>query len=310
MRVLIAGASGFLGTALAGRLRADGHQVVRLVRRAATGPDEVTWQPGASDGLLDPAAVAGADAVVNLAGTPLGMSLGPLQIPVRPWTASYRERFRASRVGTNATLARAVAAADPRPPVFLAGSGVGWYGDTGDTEVDEQAPAGDGFFPDSCRVWEAATAPAEAAGVRVVRLRTGMPLHRDGGVLGPQLLAFRLGLGARAGSGRQWLPWISLADWVAAAVFLLGRDDLAGPVNLVGPAPVTNAEFTKMLGQLLHRPTVLRLPAPLLRLALGEFASEVLDSKRVLPGVLTGAGFTFTHPDLRSALRAALASPR
>jgi hypothetical protein len=304
-RILMAGSSGFLGTALADRLRADGHQVVRLVRRAATGPDEVTWQPGAA-GRLDPAVVAGADAVVNLAGTPVGMTLGPLQIPARPWTASYRERFRASRVDTNATLARAIAAADPPPPVFLAGSGVGWYGDTGDTQVDERAPAGDGFFPDTCRAWEAATGPAEAAGVRVVRLRTGLPLHRDGGVVGPQLLAFRLGLGGRAGSGRQWLPWISLADWVAAAVFLLGRDDLAGPVNLVGPAPVTNAEFTKTLGQLVHRPTVLRLPAPLLRLALGEFASEVLDSKRVLPGVLAGAGFTFTHPDLRWALQAAL----
>lgn len=304
MRVLIAGASGFLGTALTGRLRADGHEVVRLVRRAATGPDEVTWQP--ASGRLDPAAVAGADAVVNLAGTPLGMTLGPVQIPFRPWTASYRERFRASRVGTTATLARAIAAADPRPPVFLAGSGVGWYGDTGDTEVDERSPAGEGFFPDSCREWEAAAEPAEAAGVRVVRLRTGLPLHRDGGLVGPQLLAFRLGLGGKVGNGRQWQPWISLADWVAAAVFLLHRDDLAGPVNLVGPAPVRNAEFTKTLGQLLHRPTVMRLPAPLLRVVLGEFAHEALDSKRVLPGVLAGAGFTYTHPDLHSALRAAL----
>lgn len=185
MRVLIAGATGFLGGALSDRLRADGHQVVRLVRGSAR-PGDVSWRPEA--GLLDPAAVAGFDAVVNLAGSRLGARVGKLQLPVRPWTAGYREQFRSSRVDTTATLARAVAEADPRPAVFLAGSAVGWYGDTGDTEVDEQAPAGDGYFADTCRVWEAATGPAERAGVRVVRMRTGFPLHRSGGLLGPQLL--------------------------------------------------------------------------------------------------------------------------
>jgi uncharacterized protein (TIGR01777 family) len=305
MRVLIAGATGFLGGALSDRLRADGHQVVRLVRGSAR-PGDVSWRPEA--GLLDPAAVAGFDAVVNLAGSRLGARVGKLQLPVRPWTAGYREQFRSSRVDTTATLARAVAEADPRPAVFLAGSAVGWYGDTGDTEVDEQAPAGDGYFADTCRVWEAATGPAERAGVRVVRMRTGFPLHRSGGLLGPQLLPARLGLGGRIGNGRQWQPWISMTDWLAAVRFILARDDIAGPVNLVGPAPVRNAEFTRALGALLHRPTVLPVPGPLLLLVLGEFGRDALASKRVLPGVLTGAGFSFTHPELRPALEAALAS--
>lgn len=304
MRVLIAGATGFLGGAVADRLRAGGHRVIRLVRRPAAGPDEVSWQPAA--GELDPAAVAEVDAVVNLAGSPLGTTIGRLQLPVRPWTAGYREQFRSSRIDTTATLAKAIAAAGRKPAVFLAGSAAGWYGDTGDTEVDEGAPAGDGFFADTCRVWEAATGPAEEAGVRVVRMRTGFPLHRSGGLLGPQLLPYRLGLGGRIGNGRQWVPWISMTDWLAAVEFLLERDEIAGPVNLAGPAPVRNAEFTKVLGDLLHRPTVIPLPAPVLRLALGEFGRDAVTSKRVLPGVLTGAGFTFTHRELRPALAAAL----
>jgi uncharacterized protein len=308
MRVLIAGATGFLGGALYERLRADGHQVVRLVRRDYPAvPSDVSWRPEA--GLLDPAALNGCDAVVNLTGSRLGSRIGRLQLPVRPWTAGYREQFRSSRVDTTATLARAIAEADRKPAVFLAGSAVGWYGDTGDAEVDEQAPAGEGFFADTCRVWEAATGPAERAGVRVVRMRTGMPLDRSGGLIGPQLLTFRLGLGGRIGNGRQWQPWISMADWLSAVVFLLERDDIAGPVNLVGPAPVRNAEITKALGQILHRPTLLPVPAPLLRVALGEFGRDALASKRVLPGVLTGAGFPFTHRELRPALEAALAAP-
>lgn len=304
MRIIIAGSSGFLGTRIVDRFRAGGHQVVRLVRRPATGADEVRWQPGTEP--LDPAVLAGADAVVNLAGTPLGTRLGPLQIPARPWTARYAAEFRASRVGTTTALAQAIAAADPRPAVFLAGSGTGWYGDTGNTEVDERAPAGTGSFADLARAWEGATEPAAAAGTRVVRLRTGMPLHRDGGMLGPILLPFRLGLGGRVGTGRQWQPWISMADWLAAASFVLAREDIAGPVNLVGPAPVTNAELIRTLGELLHRPTVLPVPRPALRLLLGELGREVARSQRALPGVLQRAGFRFTHPDHRSALQAAL----
>lgn len=303
MRVLMAGSSGFLGSRLAERLRGDGHEVVRLVRRSAQAPDEVSWRP--TEGL-EPGAVTGMDAVVNLAGSPMGMNVGPVELPVRIWTDRYRDQFRASRVDTTAALAQAMAVADPRPAVFLSGSAVGWYGDTGDTEVDEQAPPGEGYFADVARVWEAATGPAETAGVRVVRLRTGFPLSRDGGLLGPQLLPFKLGLGGKLGTGRQWQPWISMTDWLDAAVFLLERDDLAGPVNMVAPAPVRNAELTRVLGELLHRPTLVRIPGFVLRALLSEFGRDALASKRVVPGMLTRAGFQFTHPDLRSALAAAL----
>jgi hypothetical protein len=307
MRILMAGSSGFLGTKLRERLRRDGHEVVRLVRRRVAAPDEVRWDPQA--GQLDPAVVSTVDAMVNLAGSAIGLDLGRLAIPIRPWTAHYRDVFRSSRVDTTATLAHAAAAADPRPAAFLAGSATGWYGDRGGADVDEHAPAGDGFMADTCRVWEAATGPAEAAGVRVVRLRTGMPLDRTGGLLGPMVVPFRLGAGARLGSGRQWVPWISMTDWLDAAVFLLERPDIAGPVNMVGPTPATNAEFTRALADLLHRPAVLALPPVLLRLAIGEFGRDAVASKRVTPAVLNRAGFRFTHPDVRSALAAALHSP-
>ncbi len=302
----MAGASGFLGSRLAERLRADGHQVVRLVRRRATGADELSWHPAEG---LEPAAVTGVDAVINLAGSPVGTNLGPLKLPVRIWTSRYREQFRASRVDTTTALATAIAAADRRPAVFLAASSVGWYGDTGETEVDEHAPPGEGYLADVARVWEAATGPAERAGVRVVRLRTGFPLYRDGGLLGPMILPFQLGLGGRIGSGRQWQPWISMVDWLEAAVFLLHRDDIAGPVNMVGPAPVRSIELTRALARELHRPAVLPIPGPLLRLLLNEFGTDVLVSKRVVPDVLQRAGFSFIHTDVRSAIRAALTAP-
>lgn len=305
VRIIIAGASGFLGGKLSQRLRADGHEIIALVRREPAGTDEIPWQPTA--GRLEPSALAGADAVVSLTGSPLGMRVGRVQLPVRLWTAGYRQQFRASRVGVTATLARAIAAAEPKPRVFLSASGTAWYGDTGDTEVDETAPAGSGFLADNCRAWEAATEPAERAGVRVVRMRTGFPLHKDGGLIGPQLLPFRLGLGGKLGNGRQWVPWISMTDWLDAVLFLIQRDDVAGPVNMVGPAPVRNAEFTKALGRLLHRPTVMPLPKPLLGILVGEFGRDAAESKRVLPGVLNRAGFRFTHTDLDAALRAALA---
>ncbi|MEU4369401.1 TIGR01777 family oxidoreductase [Micromonospora chersina] len=297
MRILMAGVSGFLGTRLVDRLTADGHQVTRLVRRAPRTPDERQWNPSAAQ--LDPQVVADADAVVNLAGAGVGD---------KRWNDAYRGVIRSSRVDSTTTLAITMAglpAAD-RPAVLLNSSAVGWYGNTGDRTVEEDSPAGEGFLADVCRVWEAATRPAEDAGVRVVRLRTGLPLHRDGGMLKPQLLPFRLGVGGKLGNGRQWLPWISLRDWLDGVTFLLGRDDLAGPVNVVGPAPVTNAEFTRELARQLHRPAVMPIPALALKVALGGFAHEALTSTRVLPGVLGRAGFTWTHPDLRGALHAAL----
>jgi uncharacterized protein (TIGR01777 family) len=298
MRILTAGASGFLGTRLVDRLRADGHEITRLVRRPPHGTDEVQWDPAA--GQLNPSALAGVGAVVNLAGAGVGD---------RRWTEKYRALLRSSRVDTTHTLARAIAGrpANGRPAVLLNASAVGWYGDTGDRPVEEDAPAGDGFLADLCRVWEAATGPAENAGVRVVRLRSGFPLQGDSGYLKPQLLPFRLGIGGPYGGGRQWLAWISLADWLSAVLFLLARDDLAGPVNLVGPAPATNREFTHDLAAELHRPAVIPIPGVALKIALGGLATEALSSSRVLPGVLTRAGFTYQHPDLRSAMHAALA---
>ncbi|HEX6500549.1 MAG TPA: TIGR01777 family oxidoreductase [Micromonosporaceae bacterium] len=297
MRIVMAGASGFLGTHLTSDLTARGHQVVRLVRREPRGPDEVHWDPHAR--ALAPAALAGVDAVVNLSGAGVGD---------HRWTEAYKRQIRASRVDTTATIARALAAVPPdsRPAALLNASAVGWYGDTGDRAVDESAPAGEGFLSDVCKVWEAATRPAEDAGVRVVRMRTGLPLDAGGGLLKPMLLPFRLGVGGRLGGGRQYLSWISLTDWLAAVRFLLDRDDLAGPVNVVGPNPCTNAEFTEALGRVVHRPAVLTVPSFALRVALGGFAHETLVSLRVLPGVLTRAGFAFTHQTVTSALRAAL----
>ena len=300
MRILMAGASGFLGTRLVDRLHGAGHDVTRLVRRPAQQPDEATWKPSA--GHLDPILVAGADAVINLAGVGVGD---------KRWTAGYKSEIRSSRVDSTGTIAQVINKLDPadRPKILLNSSAVGWYGDTGDRKVTEEAPAGSGFLADVCRVWEAAARPAEDAGTRVTLLRTGLPLDAGGGLLKPQMLPFRLGVGGKLGSGRQWVPWIALEDWLRAVEFLLDTD-VAGPVNIVGPEPVTNAAFTEVFGRLLHRPTVMPIPGVALHVALGEFAGEALRSQRVIPAVLSRAGFTWGHPTLESAMRAALARER
>lgn len=297
MRIVLAGGSGFLGARLRARFATTGTELVSLVRRPPTGPDEVRWWP--HKGELAPAALAGADAVINLAGAP---------VAPRRWTNGYKATLVRSRVDTTGTIARALAAlpADTRPGVLLNASGVGFYGDTGDTPVDETSPAGDRFLSGLAQLWEAATEPAAEAGVRVVLLRTGLPLHASGGLLAPLLIPFRLGAGPRLGSGRQWWPWISVTDWEDAVRFLLDRADLSGPVNLTGPHPDTNAVFTRTLAGLLHRPALVSVPSFVLKAAGGEFAEEALISQRVLPGVLTSAGFAFRHPTLRDALRAAL----
>jgi uncharacterized protein (TIGR01777 family) len=297
MRILMAGASGFLGTRLVDRLHGAGHDVTRLVRRPAQQSDEATWKP--SVGHLDHTLVAGADAVINLAGVGVGD---------KRWTTGYKSEIRSSRVDSTGTIARVINKLDPadRPKILLNSSAVGWYGDTGDRKVTEEAPAGSGFLADVCRVWEAAARPAEDAGTRVALLRTGLPLDADGGLLKPQMLPFRLGVGGKLGSGKQWVPWIALEDWLRAVEFLLDTD-VAGPVNIVGPEPVTNAAFTEVFGRLLHRPTVMPIPSVALHMALGEFAGEALRSQRVIPAVLSGAGFTWNHPTLESAMRAALA---
>ncbi|MDI6098039.1 TIGR01777 family oxidoreductase [Actinoplanes sp. NEAU-A12] len=297
MRIVMAGASGFLGTRLAERLRASGHDIVRLVRRPSERPDEASWDP--AQGRLDVTALAGADAVINLAGANVGD---------RRWTAAYKRVLRSSRIDTTDTLARAISKlpADDRPRALLQSSGVGWYGDTGDQPVTEEAPAGNTFLADLCRVWEAAARPAEDAGTRVVLLRTAPTIDAGGALLKPLLLPFKLGAGARIGGGRQWMAWISLADWLAAAEFLVNRDDLAGPVNMVSPRPVTNADFTRDLARALRRPALLTVPGPVLDAIIGELAGEAQRSQRVLPGVLSNAGFVWSYPGMDAALAAAL----
>ncbi|MFC4051292.1 TIGR01777 family oxidoreductase [Actinomadura syzygii] len=295
MRVTVTGSSGLLGSALTRSLRADGHEVVRLIRREPTRPDEARWSP--ADGCVEAAALDGADAVVHLAGAGVGD---------RPWTGAYKRRIRESRLDGTRTIAEAIAAASGPPPVLVCGSAIGYYGDTGGREADEESPLGSGFLAELVRDWEAAAAPARDAGVRVVHPRTGVVLAREGGYLGRTLPLFRLGLGGRLGDGRQWTSWISLPDQVAALRFLIDAE-IAGPVNLTAPNPVTNAEYTRTLAALLRRPARVPVPKAALRALLLGFADEgPLISQRVLPRRLLDAGFRFAHEDVGSALRAVL----
>jgi hypothetical protein len=297
MRILMAGASGYLGTRLAARLQRAGHDVTRLVRRPPRKPGEAVWRPGQNQ--LDPALVAGVDTVINLAGANVGH---------RRWTEQYKRVLRSSRLDTTATIAgviKQLPAAD-RPRTLLQASAVGWYGDTGDRTVTEEAPAGRTFLADLCRVWEAAARPAEDAGVRVALLRTAPAISRDGSLVKPLLLPFKLGAGARIGNGRQWMAWIETGDWLAAAEFMLDRDTIAGPVNMVSPVPCTNADFTRAFGRAVNRPAFLSVPTVVLDVALGELAVEAKQSQRVLPGVLEKAGFRWAHPDIQSAMFAAM----
>ncbi len=286
MRIAVTGASGLVGTALIPYLRGQGHGVLRLVRRSATQADEVSWEP--RTGQVDLPALQGVDAVIHLAGAGVGD---------HRWTPAYKQEILQSRLYGTQTIAKAVATLQPR--VFLSASAIGWYGDTGQRIVTEVDDHGSDFLADVCRQWEAAT--QAAAGVRTVKLRTGIVLSAQGGALGRMLPLFRAGLGGRLGDGRQYWSWISLVDTLAAIDFCL-QNDVAGPVNLTAPEPETNAAFTQTLAHWLHRPAVLPVPAVALRLALGEFSCEVLGSKRVLPAVLQRAGFSFQHSSLAQAL--------
>jgi uncharacterized protein len=295
MRYVLAGASGFLGTALRARLAEAGHEVVRLVRRPATSASESTWDPYA--GEVDAGLIADADVVVNLAGVNLGRW---------PWTAAYRRRILESRTETTGTLAAAVAAA-PTPPAFVVASAVGRYGtDRGDELLTEDSSGGTDFLAGVVRAWEAAADPARDAGARVCHLRSGVIIDRSGAALRIMLVPFRLGLAGRIGSGRQYFPIISLADWVAAARFVAEQPDCSGPYNLVCPVPATNAEFTRTLAKALHRPAVLRAPAFALRTVLGGLAWEMIGSRRVLPERLIAAGFRHEHPDVDAVVAAGL----
>ncbi len=306
MDVAITGSTGLIGTALVERLRSDGHRVLRLVRPGGdSGGDTAAWDP--AHGTIDGGALEGLDGIVHLAGAGIADSR---------WTSEQKDRIMSSRRLGTTLLADAVAGLDRPPATLLSGSAIGFYGDTGDTPTDESGAPGDDFPAEVCRVWESCTAAASDAGVPVAHLRTGIVLSDRGGALAKQLPFFRLGAGGRSGSGRQFQSWISLRDEVGAIVFLLeravaerdgGPAAITGPVNLVAPEPVRNAEFASTLGRVLHRPTTI-IPMIGPRLLYGRELADslLLTSQRIVPGVLESAGFEFSDPVLEPALRSIL----
>jgi uncharacterized protein len=290
VKVVVSGASGFIGSALVPRLQKDGHEVIRLVRHAATAPDEVGWDPAA--GSLDPTALHGVDAIVNLSGENVG----------KRWTESRKQVIRDSHVDSMHLLATTAAALEPTPSAFVCAGGIDVYGDRGDEILTEQAALGEGFLAEVGRAKEAAAEPARGAGIRVVNFRQGIVLGTEGGALERMLPFFKLGVGGRVASGGQWWSWVALQDVTAAYAFAL-RSNLAGPVNLCAPNPVTNAQFTKALGSALKRPTIFPAPEFAVRALYGEMGVEVLIRRpRVLPAKLLDAGFTFSLPTLDAAL--------
>ncbi|GGY53480.1 TIGR01777 family oxidoreductase [Streptomyces omiyaensis] len=295
-RVAVTGASGLIGAALVRSLRADGHDVLRLVRRPARTADEVEWDPRRL--YVDSAGLVGVDAVVHLAGAGVGE---------RRWTEAYKKEIRDSRVLGTTAIARALAGLAEPPEALVCGTALGWYGDTGSRAVDESAPAGTGFLPSVCVEWEAAAAPAEEAGIRVTYARTGLVVARQGGAWGRLFPVFRAGLGGRMGDGSQYWSFIALHDEVAALRHLMDTPSLSGPVNLTAPEPVTNREVTAAMGRVLRRPTPFPVPAAALKAVLGDFAADVLGSQRVLPERLLSSGFTFAFPTIDAAVRAAAA---
>ena len=297
LTIAISGSSGLIGTALTTRLRADGHTVMPMVRTMAR-EGEIHYDPRA--GQLDPEHLIGVDAIVHLAGAGIGD---------RRWTAAYRREILESRTLSTSLIARSMAEVVNRggPRTLLSGSAIGFYGATDDQELNERSDAGDGFLADVCREWEAATSPADDAGIRVAHLRTGIVLSPAGGALKKLLPLFRFGLGGRMGSGRQWQSWISIDDQVGAIAFLLTAD-ISGPVNLTAPTPVTNSEFTKVLAEALSRPALLPIPSFGPRLLLGRDLADALlfTGQRVLPDRLTEAGFSFEHSTLAEAFASLL----
>ena len=310
MNVLLTGSSGLIGTALIERLRAGGHTVTRLVRPGATpapsgtGVTAVTWDPSTGSVDRDGLERAGPfDGAVNLAGAGIGD---------KRWSPARKAIILDSRVSATSLLVETLIHLSTPPPVLVSASAVGFYGDRGDEELTEESPTGSGFLASVCRAWEGAAAPAAAAGIRTVTVRTGIVLSRHGGAWGTQLPLFRLGLGGRMGPGTQYRSWITLEDEVGALLHGLEDGGVSGPVNATGPIPATDAELARALGAALHRPSVVAVPSVALRLALGaEMAHElILGGQRVVPAALISRGFTFAHTDLDHAVRSVLASDR
>lgn len=295
MRIVIGGASGFLGAPLIAHLRDKGHQVTRLIRSGSPGDEASLWDP--TSGRIDQVLIDRADAVINLSGAPVAHW---------PWTASYRQKIHDSRVYCTRTLSEAIASS-PAPPIFLSGSAIGIYGsDRGAETLTEDSATGEGFLADVVRDWEAATGAAQSAGARVCTMRTSIVLHKDGGMLKTLLPIFRLGLGGKISTGEQYFSVISRHDWIRGVTFLLDSESASGVFNLANPNPSTNADFTKQIGKALERPTLLTVPGFAIKAALGSLSGEILGSMRVVPGHLEAEGFGFAEPDLASTIAAAL----
>ena len=295
MRVLVTGSSGLIGSAFVEWLEDNGHSATRLVRRQP-GAGEVRWDPGA--GTIDEAGLEGHDAVVHLAGE---------GVATKRWTDAQKAKVKDSRVRGTTVLSQALASLSAKPAVIVSGSAIGYYGDRGDEVLDESSSTGSDFLAEVCREWEAATAPAETAGIRAAHVRTGIVLSKRGGALKKQLPLFRLGLGGPLAGGRQWMSWISIDDEVRAIAHVLTDDTVAGPVNLTAPEPVTNKTFTAALARTLSRPAVLPVPRFALAAVLGsELARGLTASQRVLPRRLEERGFEFRHRDVESALQSVL----
>ncbi len=289
-QVLISGASGLIGSALLPALQANGCQVTRLVRGAASGKSDIAWDPSRP---LAPESVSGFDAVVHLAGESI----------VGRWTDAKKRRVRESRMQGTRNLAEALAAAPQAARVFISASAIGYYGDRGDEMLREESSSGSGFLPEVCREWESAAEPATKAGIRTAQMRFGVVLSASGGALKEMLPPFRMGVGGNIGSGRQWMSWIDIDDVVGAIQHVITNQTLRGPVNVVGPNPARNAEFSKTLASVLSRPAIIPMPAFAARLAFGQMADELLlASQRVEPAKLMASGYVFRQPELRPAL--------
>jgi len=299
LNILITGSTGLIGSELASFLIKNGHRVLRMVRRDPSGADEIRWDP--SSGTLDKSAIEGLDAVIHLAGESIASGR---------WTAAKRRRIRESRIQGTHLLAQSLAHLFDPPKTLVSVSAIGYYGDRGEQQLDETSSAGRGFLPDLCREWEAATEPAAMRGIRVVIPRVGMVLSAAGGALALMLPVFRLGIGGRIGSGRQYMSWIAIEDLVGAINHAVNCETLQGPVNAVSPNPATNSEFTKTLAQVLARRAAFALPAFAARLAFGQMADGVLlSSARVAPARLNESGYRFAFPELEGALRRVLQEP-